>query len=115
MENTSAMKALFMIVNAGFSTEIIDLVRSAGILGATVLHARGEGAQHTSFLGITVDTEREILLCITDEDTANKAMCAVKDKMGIASPAHSVCFTMPVEKAIGVMETAALSPIDSGQ
>ena len=102
MERTMNMKALFIILNAGFSEEIIALVREAGVMGATIMNARGTGAQHAKFLGITVDTEKELLICITDEDTANKAMMAAKEQMGIKTPAHCICFTMPVDKTVGI-------------
>ena len=102
MENSSNMKALFMIVNAGFAEEVIETAREAGIRGATILNARGEGAHHESFLGITMDTEKEMIWCITDENTAEKAMAAVGEKAGIKTPAHSICFTMPVDKTIGI-------------
>ena len=102
MESTGDMKALFIIVNAGFAEDVIQVAREAGIKGATILNVRGEGAHHESFMGITVDTEKEMILSITDEGTAGSAMTAVKEKAGINTPAHSVCFTMPVEKVVGL-------------
>ena len=96
------MKALFMIVNAGFAEEVIEAAREAGLHGATILKARGEGVHHESILGITVDTEKEMILSVIEEKTAKKVMIAVKEKAGIKTPAHCICFTMPVEKIIGL-------------
>jgi nitrogen regulatory protein PII len=102
MENNSDMKMLIIVVNAGFSENVIEIARNEGVRGATLLNARGEGARHESFLGITVDTEKEMILCVTEEDTAEKAMAAIKEKAGIKTPAHSICFTVPVEKTVGI-------------
>ena len=96
------MKALFIVVNAGFCEEVMELARGAGIRGMTALTARGEGTHHESFMGITVDTEKEMLLSITDSETAEKTMAVLKEKAGIKTPAHSICFTMPVEKTVGL-------------
>ena len=96
------MKALFIIVNAGFADEVITIARENGVRGATILNSRGEGIHHESILGITVDTEKEMILCVTDENTAEMAMSAVKEKAGVKTPAHSICFTMPVENVIGI-------------
>ncbi|MCL2671166.1 MAG: P-II family nitrogen regulator [Clostridiales bacterium] len=98
------IKALFVIANAGYAEEIISLARSVGVLGATILNARGEGAgaHHKSVLGITVDTEKEILLILTDADTAERAMAAIKQDMGRGSKAHGICFTLPVERVVGL-------------
>lgn len=101
MDNAN-IKALFMIVNAGFADELIDLVRESGIRGATILNTRGEGSRHESVLGITVNTEKEMIFCVTDEATAEKAMAVVKEKAGFKTPIHGVCFTMPVNKTVGI-------------
>lgn len=96
------MKALMIVVNAGFADDIIDATREVGVRGATIFNARGEGAHHKSILGITVDTEKDLILCVVDTITAEKAMDVIKEKFGIKTPAHSICFTMPVDKIVGI-------------
>jgi len=98
MDGTNDIKALYIIINAGYSDEVMDTARKAGAKGATIMNARGEGTRHTSVLGISVDLEKEILLILIDTATADKIMLAVKDKFGVDSPAHGVCFTMPVDR-----------------
>ena len=98
MESGSETKALFIVINAGFSAEVMEIARAAGAKGATILNARGEGAMHKSFMGITVDSEKEILLMLIDGETAENIMAAVKEKLGISEPAHGICFSMPVER-----------------
>ena len=91
-------KALFVVVNAGFAEEIVDIARSLGAGGATILNARGESMKSKTILGITVDTEKEMVLSIVEGETAARIMEAVREKAGVTSPAHGVCFMMPVEK-----------------
>lgn len=102
MENSVNMKILIIVTNAGFADDVMEIVRDAGIRGATILNARGESARHESILGITVDAEKEMLFCVTSESIAEKAMAAIKEKAGIETPAHCICFTMPVDKVIGI-------------
>ena len=102
MEQSSNMKSLFIIVNAGYSSDIVEIAREAGARGATILNARGSSAKSSqTIMGITVDSEKEIILCLSEEATAKRIMAAVKEKAGYGTPAHSVCFVMPVEKMIG--------------
>jgi nitrogen regulatory protein PII len=98
MEN----KALFIVINAGFAEAVLDIARPLGIAGATIMNARGEGLHHASILGITVDTEKEIIVTVTDGETAGKVMAAVKAEAGVQSPAHGVCFLLPVEAVAGL-------------
>ena len=48
------LKALYVIVNAGFSAEIVDIARANGATGATILNARGSVAKPKTILGITI-------------------------------------------------------------
>lgn len=96
------MKLLFIVVNAGFAEDVIEIARESGLRGATILNARGEGVHHESFMGITVDTEKEMILSIIEENTGLKVMEALKEKVGVYTPAHSICFLMPIEKITGL-------------
>jgi nitrogen regulatory protein PII len=101
MENDTNMKALFIIVNAGFGDDVVEIAHKAGASGATIINARGIGPVHKSIMGIEVDTEKEMVLSLVNEDTAKKITAAVKEKAGLNSPANGICFIMPVEKMIG--------------
>lgn len=96
------MQALYVIVNTGFANEVVDLVRETGVKGATILNARGAGAPHGTFLGITVDPQKEIIIAVVERETAEKAMAVIKEKAGVETPARSVCFTVPVDETVGI-------------
>ncbi len=100
MEKAKNMKALYIIVNAGFADDVVELLRKAGAGGATIINARGTGAVQKEILGITIDAEKEMILSLVDGNTLENVMAIVKEKAGFKSPANGVCFTMPVEKVI---------------
>ena len=91
--------ALFIIVNAGFNEQIIDLVQDCGAKGATIIPGRGTGAKFTTFLGMHYEPEREIILSVLKQDIAIAIMQGVKEKFGQATPTNGICFTLPVEDA----------------
>lgn len=93
------LRALFVIVNAGFSEQVVDAVQEAGAKGATIIPARGTGAKFSQFLGIHYEPEREILLIVIAPDLALEVMKMIKEKFGKETPMNAVCFTMPVEDA----------------
>ena len=105
MDSGPEMKAIYVVVNAGFTDEIMDIVRSAGASGGTVVHARGEGSHHRSFLGITLDYEQEIIISIVEKSVAEKIMHEVKEKAGMKTDIRGVCYMMPVERVIGLRNT----------
>ena len=105
MDNTKNMKALFIIVNVGFTEDVLKLARELGVRGVTILSARGEGSHHKSIMGVTVDVEKDLVFCIVEAELAEKVMEAVKDNAGVDTQAHGVCFTLPVDKTVGIVKT----------
>jgi hypothetical protein len=97
MENDT-IKALYIIVNAGFSGEAAEIARDCGAGGATIINARGATAQFKSPVDIAYDTEREIIISLVPADIAGKIMAAIKERIGINTPAHGLCYTLPVNK-----------------
>ena len=91
------LKALYIIVNAGFSSEVVEIARSLGSTGATIINARGSVAKPKTILGITIDTEKEIVLSVVEKDIAVKIAEAIKEKAGVGTDAHGLCFLLPVE------------------
>ena len=91
------LKALYIIVNAGFSSQVVEIARSLGSTGATIINARGSVAKPKTILGITIDTEKEIVLSIVEKDIAIKIAEAIKEKAGVGTNAHGLCFFLPVE------------------
>ncbi len=62
------------------------------------------------FLGITVESEKEIILTVVATDTARRVMAAIKEKAGLKSSLHGICFVMPVDRIIGI-NTAIIKDI----
>ena len=91
------LKALYIIVNAGFSSEVFKIARSLGSTGATIINARGSVAKPKTILGITIDTEKEIILSVVEKEIAEKIANAIKEKAGVGTAAHGLCFFLPVE------------------
>ena len=100
------VRVVYIIVNAGYADEVTEIIRSAGAGSATIMNARGEGQLHEVFMGITVDAEKkgDYSLCRPDK-IADQIMNAVKERAGIKTPAHGVCFSMPVDRVVALMLT----------
>jgi len=108
-ESESEMKALHIIVNAGHTDEIMEIIRQAGAAvnspcaaGGTIIHARGEGSHHRSFLGITLDNEQEIIISIVEKKLAEQIMIDIKEKAGWKTEVRGLCYAMPVDRVIGI-------------
>lgn len=74
---------LLVVVNRGYSENVVDVARQAGATGATIIHGRGSTDQHAVVLpiiNIEVQPEKEIVFLITETDiSANVADNLIKD------------------------------------
>jgi len=102
MENKNDWIALFMVVKGGFADEIMEVAIGAGLPAATILNTRSEKADHEHIMGISVDKEKELVLSITDKETAEKVMAAVIEESENKMLGNTFCFTMPVENVVGL-------------
>lgn len=93
----SELKALYIIINAGFSSEVVEIARSLGSTGATIINARGSVSKPKTIMGITIDSEKEIVLTIVKKEIAVKIAEEIKEKLGVGTKAHGLCFFLPVE------------------
>ncbi|MDR2450354.1 MAG: P-II family nitrogen regulator [Candidatus Accumulibacter sp.] len=96
MENAGSVKALFIIVNMGFGSQAVEVAQEAGAEGAVVINAVGTGMARKSLMGIPVESEKEIVLTLAGEDTAGKVVAAIKERLGVETPAHGICLILPV-------------------
>ena len=98
------------IVGPGFAAEVVEIARSLGSTGATIINTRGSVAKPKTILGITIDTEKEIVLSVVEKSIAVKIMEAIKEKAGVGTAAHGLCFFLPVEMSTLTIHEQAFDP-----
>ncbi|MBR6571474.1 MAG: P-II family nitrogen regulator [Clostridia bacterium] len=113
MPHTFLYELIIAIANRGHVDEVMNAARSAGVMGGTVLHAKGTNPfGENKFFGMSIADEKEMVLILSAANQKNAIMRAIMDKAGVHSPAHTVMFTLPVESVAGlrsVMEAAGVA------
>lgn len=106
-ENKEKEKDSFSLVAAitdpGYSDTIMDLARSAGARGGTVIYTRGIG--HTGagkFLGINIQEEKELVIILTPSEQRLEIMKAINEGFGLRAEAKAVVLSLPVEDMVQV-------------
>ncbi|MDO5733058.1 MAG: P-II family nitrogen regulator [Eubacteriales bacterium] len=97
-----AHQVLFAIVNEENSDELIQIARSQGVYGGTVLEAHGRGIHpDESILRLAISPEKEILLLVVDEKKVDALMRAFYEQGGLKYPGHGIAFTLKVAALCG--------------
>ena len=106
----TAFELVVVVANQGYSSEVMTAAREAGAAGGTVIHAKGTGMQGAEqFLGVSLASEKEMILIVVKTELRNAIVRAVMDRAGLNSKARSIVFTLPVTSTAGlrVLKTRA--------
>jgi len=94
---------IMAIVNHGYTDNVMDAAKGAGATGGTILHARGAGYEEAAnFLGISIQSEKEIVLILTAKENRQQILEAVNKAAGIKTEARGIVISIPVEQIAGI-------------
>ena len=100
---TNNHEVIFVIVNAGFAEEAMDVAREQGVRGGTILNARGVAREkEAAFFGITIQQEKEILMMVVEREIRDNVLNAIYKEMGMAKKAKGIAFSLPVSDVAGL-------------
>ena len=89
-------KLIICVVNSGHGSKVLKIAKSHGVSGGTVF--MGTGLVHNrllEFLDLD-DIRREIVLMVTDNETAVKTAEVLDREMSFRKPNHGIVFTVPI-------------------
>jgi nitrogen regulatory protein PII len=98
-------KLIIALVEDSTTDKVLEAARAAGATGSTVInHARGEGVnQSKTFLGLTLDTQRDVLLLLVEEHLSRSILEKIsKAGQFDEEPGSGIAFQIDIEDAVGV-------------
>ncbi len=102
---TNNHEVIFAIVNAGYAEEAMEVARSQGVRGGTILNARGVARDNeAAFYGITLQPEKEILMMVVEKEEKDAVLTALYKEMGMAKKAQGIAFSLPVSDVAGLAQ-----------
>ena len=110
---TDRHEVIFAIVNSGFAEDVMDVARQHGVRGGTILSARGVAREDAAaFFGITLHSEKDILMMVVEKDIRDAVLNAIYKEMGMAKPAQGIAFTLPVSDVAGLAQKLEMPPLE---
>jgi nitrogen regulatory protein P-II 1 len=101
-------KLIAAILPKGATGKVMDAAREAGAEGGTILLARGTGIHEARrFFGLSVSSERELLLVLVEPGKAREVLDAVVRAGRLDEPARGIAFVLAVEEVTGIVHREA--------
>lgn len=104
---------IYIILNEGYSDDVMDAAREAGAGGGTVISAKGTGLKGVQkFNSLTISNEKDVILIVARAADKTAIMKSILEKAGPGTPAGAICFSLPVSQVAGlrVLEDESLLP-----
>lgn len=89
-------------MNRRYSEEVMKSARTAGTAGGTAFNSRQIVNEETlSFLGVSLQQEKELILILTESDKKMDIMRAIGKQCGLSSDERGFVFSASVVSGIG--------------
>ena len=97
MESTHTL--ITFIVSHGDAYDVMTVAREAGAKGGTILNAFGTlRGDDVEFFGMTLGSEKEMLIIVAENDLAEKILAAVKDLPAFKKTGGGIIYTTDVKR-----------------
>lgn len=100
---TNGHQVVFAIVDSGYAEDVMEVARSQGVRGGTILSARGVVREEAAaFFGITLHQDKEVLMMVVETAICDAVLTAIYKEMGMAKKAKGIAFALPVSDVAGL-------------
>lgn len=92
-----------VIVNPGYSEEVMEVARKVGAKGGTIVHSRRIGNKDAmGFWGMNIQEEKEMIFIVSDNENKINIMQKIAENYGMLSEAQGIVLSMPIDNIIGL-------------
>lgn len=103
MKGTSEFSVIWVSVASGFSDEVIDVARSAGARGGTIIKGRRRNSEKARrYFGISIQDEQDFVMILASKARRTEIMAAISDACGLKTKAHGTVLALPVDEVMGL-------------
>lgn len=91
---------ILVLVNQGYTEDVMATAKTHGATGGTVIRARWTGSESVeNFYGLAIQEEKELLAILVPNEIRNKLMDEINREHGLKSEAQAIVCSVPVDKA----------------
>lgn len=99
----SKYSLISVVVNQGYSENVMEAAREAGAYGGTVVPSRRIGNEQTiGFWGMGVQNENDMVFIVTENSHKLQIMQAIGEKCGMHSEAKGIVLSLPIDTVLGI-------------
>ncbi|OOG24060.1 hypothetical protein B1C78_09595 [Thioalkalivibrio denitrificans] len=96
-------RVLVAVVADEMEEQALAILREEGARGVTIASGRGIGfPEHMTFFGLTYRGLESVLVCVLDDDTAERIAERLNRELSLLEPFKGLAFSLPVGHSGGI-------------
>lgn len=96
-------KLLISVVKKGLGTNVVEASKKMGCEGGTILPGCGTSTRdHSTFLGLSFNPEKDIIFSVLDEKIAYNALEAITKAAKLDKPGNGIAFILNLNSVTGI-------------
>lgn len=104
--DTKDFELFCLIVNDGIAGKAVKIAKHNGITGATIFLGKGTIKNHFLELLDLTDIRKEIIIMISEKQTAYKALEELDKELELHKPNHGIAFTISLNSMLGAKDSS---------
>ena len=98
-------KVIIAALKPNVTDQVVDAAKACGISGATIVPGRGTGMHEAkTFLGLTLETQTDVVLFLAEEDLVEPVLAAIHDAGRLDQHGTGVVFVVAAEQVAGIKD-----------
>ncbi len=94
---------IVVVLNEGYSDDVMDAARSAGATGGTLFHAKGTGNKGTEkFFEVSLAEEKDMIYILSPSGKKSEIIAKINQDCGTNTNVGAICFSLPVTEVAGI-------------
>lgn len=94
---------VLVIVNSGYSEQVMDVAKEVGVRGGTVFNALGTAKEEAEkAFGIAIQPQKEVVMMVIDSSIKSNLLHQLYQQVGLKTPGQGIAFSLPIEEVVGL-------------
>jgi hypothetical protein len=89
-------------VNPNITEKVVKKAKEFGATGDVIIKGRGTGMESSSFLGLSIQDNTDIILFVVEEHHTKTIIASVSKEFNIEEPGNGILISLKIDRVAGL-------------
>ena len=89
-------------VKPSITEKVVKTAKKSGATGDVIIQGKGSGIEQSTFLGLSIQDQTDIVLFVVEEHHTNRIIEAVTEECNLEDPGNGIMIVINIAKVAGL-------------